>query len=474
MLLNHIESETDKALNRQIEQAVPERLPDAPEASFMPSETEQSGFSDGLNPQTPLTLADVKAKPELSEMLLNQALAAQDFAAVAELLPVYRSLPERDETLVDFAQGALWRAQGEHKKAIALYRKILAEKPDLPTVRLDLAAMLFEDKQTRDAVETFEEAKAAGLPEEVLPRIDEYLAAAEMRDQWDFSARANYVRDDNINNASSQEVFTIPQLGSLPLTKNPESLPQSGRGVEYGASAQKDWNVGGNHYLTAGAALDGITYWDNHDFDDATLNVNAGYRNKSLKGEWSLVPFWEWRRYGGEKYYSRSGFDADYASWVSPRWRLSLGGGLGWKNYANHTDGRDARANMGATYLFGANTYFFGGVNYGRDKMHARPGASSKRRGVYLGWGQQWPWDFGSRLSVNRYNEYYDGTHYIYRDMRRKDKVTAGTLSLWNNKLSYWGITPKLNYRITDVDSNIDAFHSYRKQKLFISLDKAF
>ncbi|MDO5059433.1 MAG: surface lipoprotein assembly modifier [Neisseria sp.] len=454
--------DAERRLDKVLPQAAPQQTPIA--EPFLPAgAAQEEEWTDA---------ADVP--PDRLEPWLNRSLNERRYDRAAALLPRYRELPDADKVLADFAQGAIWREEGRHKEAVALYRKLLDGRPELQTVRLDLAAMLFEDRQDRDSGKLFDEAEQMGLPEDVLPRIEQYREALAGRGSWQFSLGGGYVQDDNLNNVSDSKTIRLPQFGNLPFEKDEAYLPKSGRGAEYNISASRDISLTGNHYLALGASADGVLYWDNHDYDDVTFRLEAGYRNKSLKQDWSLVPFAEHRRTANERYYIRSGFDAAYSRWLSNRWRVSANGALAWKNYTGERTARDAAANVGVTYLAGSSAYLFGGVNYGRDKMHNRPESSSVRTGAYAGWGQSWPWHFGSRAVLSRYNERYDGEHYIFRDRRRKDKVLGTTLSLWNDKLSFWQITPRLNWRYTKVNSNLPDLHSYGKHKLFFSFEKSF
>lgn len=466
-LLSQPEDETDKILQQQQPQTAPQ-TPQPVGESFMPK--------DAKTDVPTLSLEDLPKHPQYIEPFLNHALVNQQFDLVEKLLPMYRALPNTDPMLIDFAQAAVWRLHGKHKQAADLYSKMLAERPELQAVRLDRAAVLFEDGRIREAKQAFSEAKQQGLPEDVLPKVDTYLNAIQEQQRWRISANLNYVRDDNVNNVSDEPTLTVPQLfGSLALTKAPQNLPQKVSGWEYGVNVEKEHNIGGHHNVVFGASVDGVAY-DRSEFNDVTAHVEAGWRWRDRKREVSVLPFGEHRRYGNDAYYNRYGVQTYASQWLNPRWRLNGGASVAWKTYLDGSErkGRDSNASIGFAYLPSAKTYFFGGINGGRDKIEDYAGASSKRVGGYVGWGQQWAGGFSSRISLNRYNERYDGNHYIFSDTRRYDQVFSSILSLSNHRFSWKGITPKLNWRYQRVRSNIDALHSYQKHKVFISLDKSW
>lgn len=54
-----------------------------------------------------------------------------------------------------YAQGAVYRQQGKHKLAIQQYQNMLEKDASLDYVRFDLGAMLFENRQYRQAEKYF-------------------------------------------------------------------------------------------------------------------------------------------------------------------------------------------------------------------------------------------------------------------------------------------------------------------------------
>ena len=461
------ETEADRQMERIQEMAIPK--PPEVGTSLL------NGVKASLNEHTQtLTLDDLAKQPELAEPLLNQALQARNYIAAEQLLPIYRKWDRHDPILLDYAQGAIWRSQGKHKKAITLYRNILVRHPNLVAVRLDLAAMLYEDKQTRNSQHEFNTAKKQGLPEDVLPTIALYENAMG-QNKWQFSGSLSYTQDNNINNVSAEREIHLPQFDNLAFEKNSDYLPQKGHGFTYALSVDRDINLKDNHYFALSGDVDGVSYWDNHDYDDQAAKVSLGYKNKSFKTDSFVMPFLEKRRYGNHPYYTRTGVDLGISRWIKPNLRLSANGTFAQKDYAyTKRQGKDYQIGFGATYLMNDKTYFLGGLNYARDKVENFAGSSSKRIGGYLGWGQIWDENFNSRLIINYYNERFDGKHYVFTDRHRTDNAVVTNLSLWHNKLSFLGITPRLNWRYANNNSNINELHSYTKNRVFIDFEKTF
>ena len=471
MVSAEIMTNPETVADRQVERIQEMAIPKVSEQDKLFSDNDGTSLEESS--QT-LTLDDLAKQPELTEPLLNQALQMRNYISAAQLLPIYRKWSGHDPILLAYAQGAIWRSEGKYKKAIKLYRSILAQNSYLVTVRLDLAAMLYEDRQTRNAKHEFNTAKEQGLPEDVLPTIALYEDAMKKK-KWQISGSLSYIQDSNINNVSTEREIHLPQFGNLAFEKNPDYLPQKGHGFNYSLSINRDDNIKDNHYLAMSGDIDGVTYWDNHAYDDQVARISLGYKNKSFKTDGYVMPFLEKRRYGNHPYYTRAGVDLGISNWVTPNLRLSANSTIAKKDYAyTERRGKDYQIGVGATYLLNNDTYFLGGLNYARDKVRYYAGSSSKRIGGYIGWGQTWGKDLNSRLIINHYHERFDGRHYIFTDRHRKDNVTITNLSIWHNKLSVLGVTPRLNWRYTKNNSNIGELNSYSKNRVFIDFEKTF
>lgn len=305
--------------DRQVEKIQEMAIPKVSEQDKLFSDNDGTSLEESS--QT-LTLDDLAKQPELTEPLLNQALQMRNYISATQLLPIYRKWSGHDPVLLAYAQGAIWRSEGKYKKAIKLYRSILAQNSNLVTVRLDLAAMLYEDRQTRNAKHEFNTAKEQGLPEDVLPTIALYEDAMKKK-KWQISGGLSYIQDGNINNVSTEREIHLPQFGNLAFEKNPDYLPQKGHGFNYSLSINRDDNIKDNHYLAIAGDIDGVTYWDNHAYDDQVARISLGYKNKSFKTDGYVMPFLEKRRYGNHPYYTRAGVDLGISNWITPNLRLS-------------------------------------------------------------------------------------------------------------------------------------------------------
>lgn len=80
---------------------------------------------------------------------------SQNWENLAPLLSHSQQMPNVDPLLLHYAQAALAYAKKDHHSAIFLYRQLLAKNPNLVYPRFDLALVLAEDQQFREAEREF-------------------------------------------------------------------------------------------------------------------------------------------------------------------------------------------------------------------------------------------------------------------------------------------------------------------------------
>ncbi len=131
------------------------------------------------------------------EQQINKALLTKDWPKLSDLLAEYATQPQYDETLYRYALGALRREQSRHGEAVALYREIMAEAPDLVYPRFDLGVMLFEDKQYREAEQHLQKVQS-DLPPAMSELAKQYAQAAKKVQSWQPVFNLNYEQTDNV------------------------------------------------------------------------------------------------------------------------------------------------------------------------------------------------------------------------------------------------------------------------------------
>ena len=263
------------------------------------------------------------------EAQISRALTEQDWPHLTKLLQKYQTLPARDPILHDYALGALRRAQLRHNEAVALYRGILAQQPDLAYPRFDLGVMMFENKQYREAAAELQRAKP-DLQPDMQTLADRYLAAIKKEQGWQPEISLQYAATDNVNNASEAEII---EWDGRHWRKTADSLPQSAHGIRYGLGVSREINLGGRHFAAGRLNGDGVHYWERHEYNEQSIHLAAGYKNRSVTRSFGILPFIEYNRLGGEPYNRVFGAQADFSGRLNDKWRIALNAGHIWKRY---------------------------------------------------------------------------------------------------------------------------------------------
>ena len=436
------------------------------------SETPSKDFTDDKPKEQ--RLSDDLSEDSSLEAQINRALIGRDWKTLEGVLAQYKAAPDHDAVLYDYALGALRRSQLRHDEAVSLYRGILAKHPDLAYPRFDLGVMMFENKQYREAKAELKRAKP-DLQPPMQQLADRYLAAIQSAQNWQPDVSLQYEQTDNVNNASSEE--TIEWNGRL-WRKTAESLPQKAHGLRYGAGISREINAGGHHFVYGSLSGDGVHYWDNQDFNEQSLRLAAGYKNRSLIRSFGIVPFAEQNWLGGRRYNRAAGINADFSRRLNEKWRLSLNAGFIKKYYRE--DRLVARYNShmplaGATLVYSApkNWLLYGGADWSHD-MTKEAEQASVRKGMRIGAAKTFANGFGIRTNLRYVRRTFDAPGTLVYRFNRKDHEYQVNASLWHNKIAWKGLTPHLNFRHLKIDSNMSGFYSRKNKQVFVSVEKQF
>ena len=93
--------------------------------------------------------------PQLLSRAMYSAVVSRNIAGIKVVLPIYEQWPGHDKNMALYARGLVAQNDGKMKEAIGYYRQFIAENPDAPVVRWQLATALFEDKQNEAAADQF-------------------------------------------------------------------------------------------------------------------------------------------------------------------------------------------------------------------------------------------------------------------------------------------------------------------------------
>ncbi len=404
------------------------------------------------------------------ERLLNLSVDEHKEALIPKLVQMYQSFPHYDKILVNYAMGAYYHAQKNYKKAIARYREVIAENPNLDKVRYLLAQWLYEDKQFEAAKGQFQKLKANHLPPEIKQIVKSYQDALSRQERWDISAQLNFIHDHNINNASSSEYI---HLGGAKFKKDVKSLPKKATGIDFLLNINKRKNIYKNHGLLFEDDLSGQYFFNSKDDWEISNKLYLGYQYANATKMINILPFYGKRFVGGKSYSDDFGLSVGADIRLNHQWRLSLTGEY-TAMYMNKFEYKvqQLSSSVSAIYASQAKRSISFGVNglavYGKteDQSYHKVGAS-------FGWEQEWVKGFSSRLDFQLGRRVFKGQDTLY-EIQRKDTEYVLRLTLWKRDWHVLGLTPKVQYQYKKVVSNIPDFYSYNKSKINLFFSKRF
>lgn len=446
--------------------------------------TEKPAINDGIVPYPTGALpaevdlhhvqpAQLLANLALTEQLLQQALIKKAWPLLAQIMPIYAQIPNHDPILLAYGQGALWRHQGQHEAAIKAYRHIIAQQPELLYVRLDLAAMLYENKEYEAAQDQFIKVKASNNDTNVMALCDQYLQAIQKRMDWNLQLGVQYVKNNNVNNASSVKEFN---LGPYRFVKNEDSMPKKANGVSAYISLDRDINVINNHFATLSMQLNGTRYWDEPDYNEHTLKIEGGYKYQTIHSVFSLTPFIEQNWLDDHRYGHNLGLTSEYARWLSAQTQIVGAYTYAHKRYAetalDRYEGHLHAISTSLAYFLSPTLMVHGGLDHQVDRLKASD-ESSQKTSVRIGFMKEFSGGISTRVNGRYGKRHFDAPHFLLAQVR-KDTEYQANLSLWHRGIHFKGITPKLNFRYQKIRSNLPAFYARQNQQWYLSLEKTF
>lgn len=410
------------------------------------------------------------------EELITIAITHKNWQALGGLLESYQATPSHDPILYQYAMGAMLRGQGKQKEAINAYRSILAKQSDLPYVKLDLALMLTEDKQFKEADQLLSELEQSGkLTLNAHNIVSDFRKSIAKHQAPKPTFSVNYEATDNVNNASSTQA--IEWLGRQ-WQKNEDSLPKSAHGIRYTLGISKQTNLTGNHNLILDADGDGVSYWDNPAYNEKSLKLSIGYKYQDIDHSVSILPFSEQTWLDGEKYTQNTGINIQNTYAHTPKSQLQSYGSLTRKTYENERLARRYNGNVitlgtSINHFLSRQTMVFGGVDVSIDNTKDLSLASN-RYGIRVGATRSFHNGLG--ISANAryaYRKFKEPDTLVYNFTRKDDEYQLG-LRLWHQKIAWQGLRPELNFRYAKVDSNMPAFYSRSGFSSFVNIQKDF
>lgn len=418
-----------------------------------------------------MTKKELKNHPELVTRALIPALAKNNAEGVAILLPIYEQQSVIDPQMVIWGNAILAAQRQDYSLSLNLYRQIFEHNPKIIPIRYQMGQVLFLNNNNIEARKLFKKLRTETTSPIFLENIDQYLTAINQRNTWSFQGGLSYLNEDNVNNA--------PKAGTE-VKGWKASPPEVAMGVGYNLDADKRWSLQNNFFSKVSLSGYGRYYWNNKKYNELNTRFSTGLGYQTARTEVTIMPFTERRWYGGghinsdslKRFSQNSGLRFDIGYWLTPYWQASTAIEYGEQRYAKrkHLNGNNYLWSNTLLYIPNSNQFWFVGADYTRDNARDKSDAN-ERKGVRIGWGQEWPLGISSRMSLNYSKREYDEKGFA--QIQQTNEEYGGQISLWHRDFHILGMTPRITWAYNEINSN-NAFYSYSKSRVYTEINKRF
>ena len=333
-------------------------------------------------------------------------------------------------------------------EAIAVFREILLNRPDLVRVRLELARAFFFKRQDGLARRHFGQVLAGGVPQPVAAKVVRFLNLMRARKRWTGYFGAAIAPDSNLNAASDTETIYIDVFGGrLPFERQGDFGARSGLGVSLWGGGEYQLPLSQRLRLRAGADTVQRDY-SGGDFDQFLLAAHVGPRwLVGPRTEISLLGVAHRQWLGGHPYTDETGVRLELDHRLAPRWWARGTVSARERNHQqDFLDGplTDFTLNLAWTVAPVLRVQFL--VGYERDhamSVHYR----NLSRWVRVGASLALPLGFTLGTSAQMRRTHYEGNglvHQVLDGRQRLDRTRTFSISILNRGFTLLRFSPQL------------------------------
>jgi tetratricopeptide (TPR) repeat protein len=376
-----------------------------------------------------------------------------------------------NDTEALFLQGQVYGLREDWKNAVATYRKILSDRPDLTRVRLELARALYFDSQYSEALYHFRLALATpDLPENVIKNINTFIGNIYQKRDWQLGAGLSVVGSTNINQAPSTGTVNI--LG-LPFNLNRSAQAQPGVGAAFAVNGEYDFRLDDTTKLRNLASFYTVQY-GGRNFSDMIVSYALGPQMLRQGWDASFLGVFVHRLYSNDPYSDGYGPRVETNWNVSDRWRLENEIEYLWRTWHepnNFLNGWSYDDTLTTLYSLSPTSSLRLITGVGHDKSRSSEWSDWFYH-VGVGYHREVAWGLTFDIQPEFYHFKYDGVQPLF-GIKRSDDVARGTLSVYKRDWYWAGFTPVLSYVYTQDWSNV-TIYSYTQHQLQIGITRQF
>lgn len=363
-------------------------------------------------------------------------------------------------------------------EAIAAFRAILVDRPELVRVRLELARAFFMKEEDTLARRHFEQVLAGKPPEPVVVNIIRFLRVMRARRRWEAHFGAALAPDSNLNTASGERTIYLDTfLGRLPFTRQGDIAPKSGLGVSVWGGGEYQYPLSQNLRLRSGANAS-IREYKGGDFDRHSLAAHLGPRRLiDARTEASLLATVDRQWTAGAPETDRFGLRLEGEHRLTPRLALFARASAARRNCrdCNWLDGPVGDVSLGASWAALPILRVGGNAGYSWTRANSE---HWRNRGPRAGLGATLalPLGFTLGLRASLQRTEYQGRGYAHSTIDRKpreDETRTLSASVHNRAVTLAGFSPRLSFVREERETNAQAL-DYDRNRAELSFVRQF
>ena len=379
-----------------------------------------------------------------------------------------RARPSDEEEQIErlFLLGRIEIRLGQPARAAERFEAILARRPDLTRVRLELAQAYFLAGRDDKARYHFDHTLADELPSSVEGAVEGFLRRIDARKRWSMSLSASLLPE-----VSRPDRDTI-LIGGIPFRLSEEARASSGAGLQVLAGASLSPAIGDDlHGVLAASA--GGKFYRRSDWNDVTGSADVGLAR--LLGPATVSGGLRF----GRRWLGGDGHQRSLGPWARSRMRLSRSVQLdvalsaGYQSHDTRRDRDGWRVSLNPRFLY---------LPDGRTSIEAEPvfetaGARKDFHGSrLLGLRMTVARAFAGGLSVSISSSAHFRRHKARDPLfgrKQRDRTTRLGVRVLHRSLAYNGFAPYVGYSVERNRSNIPV-REYRNDGLMVGVSRRF
>ena len=369
-----------------------------------------------------------------------------------------------------FLAGQIAEQLQQPQQAAAYYRQMLAQNPQLPRPRLELAKVLWQAGEAEAAEHHFRLAQSLRLPENVARQVDHYLLAIK-RQRLSWYISASLAPGNNINQGSIHQTV---EIDDKIFTLSDSSRAQAGVGLHVNAGGQYRFGPQRQWFSTLQLSAQEYAGRQSDSLYGRLMlgkNIDTGSPRRQLQAAVGIQHV----QYQQRALYSGAVVQLDY----SQQWGNNTQWFAGWEAQQLHYRPEYA-------YLRAQQHWLSGGINIvqgGRTRYQAILQAGSSRAqekahgfetvGLSASVQHMLNWQqltVGAKVGYSHTR--YRGTTAFFEQTRQEQQYT-GQLSLLKRNWSWHGFAPELALQYSRNRANIALYDRHSRQIRF-TLNKVF